>query len=189
MEEEEIELWYEEQKHELSEKYIQSINRGVALEHREAKFNKAMDRLNRKYQALHTKHRKKLKRSKRLNALLKAILFPFTATGRGFAAIFLFIGGSIRNVSRAKCGQAYFKANIAWIRNGYKIREILFAFSRPFFFFYVKHLQVPLLAICKPFVILGRAFIKMLVGIGSSFARTAALGVFSQVNSSRPKCP
>jgi hypothetical protein len=162
MNEEEIDLWYEEQKQLLSEQYVKSIENGMKIDDRENRFNKAMGRLDAKY---HGKHDK----------LWHNMGAPFVAIGRGFAVFFIFLGAGIKNSFRAKCGQAHFKANICWIKNAYKVPVGLGNAFRPFYFFYVKHLQVPCHIIAKPFVLSGRAVKNMIRGIGRFFAKLAVV--------------
>ena len=53
MEEEAIELWYEEEKQKLSEAYMHSIEKKMPLAAREKKFNAAMKKLDKEYNAKH----------------------------------------------------------------------------------------------------------------------------------------
>lgn len=173
MQDEEIELWYEEQKQELSEKYLHSIAKGVGVAQREKYFNKAMEAMTKKYERMHTSLKEKQRNKERRKKALHVIAWPIAALWRVLTAVSIFIWSAFRNSFRARCGTLYFKAGIVWTRNSYKFPDALDSFFRPTYYFYIKHLKEPLMILAKPFVAVGRFFARLFslfIGLVKSFA-------------------
>lgn len=174
MEEEEIELWYEEQKQKLSELYIKSIEKGVKIEEREKKFNKAMEKLNLQYEKKHVNFNKQKETQKKREKLKGTIFGPFASVGFFFIDCLGFIGKAIRGVFKAKCASTYFRASLVWIKNAHKVSVGFANAFRPLYYWYVKHLQRHVIAFVRPFIKLGRFFKKKKLQIGEFFAKTGS---------------
>ncbi|MBW2972566.1 hypothetical protein KY359_06020 [Candidatus Woesearchaeota archaeon] len=155
MEEEEIDLWYEEEKQKLSEEYIKSIDAGMNIEKREKTFNKAMDVLSRKYARKHQRLREKGRSRDFRRKMFKALAFPVVMPWRAMLWLLRFAGSAIAYAVRSKCASAQFNASVMWIKNGYKLTDGAVSMARPFHFFYIKHIQMPLLILTRPFVRFG----------------------------------
>jgi len=89
---------------------------------------------------------------KRRNELLAALGMPFVATGRAAASTYSFIFGGTAKTLKESYSDMRFNAKLVNIRHTYKIVDALHSFFRPIYFFYAKHLQLPLLIITRPFV-------------------------------------
>ncbi len=156
LEEEEIEMWYEEHKQKLSELYIKSIEKGMPLEKREAKFTRAMDRLNEQYKRYHTRMLRKKENAKKRKESMSRMTAPFRTAGRAAVKSFSFLGGAAKKASKAKCANLHFQMSMIWIKSGYKIADYIRRWARPPYYLYVKHIQPSLIALTAPFKRLGR---------------------------------
>jgi len=153
---EEIELWYEEEKQKLSERYIKSIEKGMPVDRRKKVFDAAMDKLSAKYNAKHAKLLAKKEQEKRNKALRKSAFGPLVMFGSMITKVFMFLLGGIASALKAKAANTYFSAKIFWIKNGYKVPDGTKSTFRPLYYFYVKHFKPPLLLLVSPFVRLGK---------------------------------
>ncbi|MEA3229941.1 MAG: hypothetical protein U9P44_03425 [archaeon] len=160
MEEEEIELWYEENKQKLSDLYIKSIDKGMNVRQREVKFNKAMDKLVVEYERKHTKLIRKKYNHKRRQVFKKHMVYPFVLFWNAITGLCSFIGSSIHGSVKTKCGHVHYHASVLRIRHGYKITDGVTTFFRPVFYWYVKYLQRSVIVFTKPFVCVGKFFKK-----------------------------
>jgi hypothetical protein len=174
MEEEEIELWYEDQKQQLSEQYIKCIDKGMSLEQREKKFSRKMDCLNRKYNKKHTKYLKQKDTSKKRKQFWTGFFNPFRSIRRSLALFFKMIGAGVSGAFRTRCAQIRYQADMAWIKKGYKITDGFARGLRPVYFFYVKHLQRYWLEFIKPFKRFGLFVKNTVISIGQFFSKAAA---------------
>ncbi|MBN1543982.1 hypothetical protein JW898_00805 [Candidatus Woesearchaeota archaeon] len=174
MGEEEIDLWYEEEKQKLSELYMKSIEKGMSLDRREKKFDSAMERLNLRYERRHRSLQRKKENRKVRKKILSALWFPFKVMGRGLIRATCLVGRLIRQAFKARCANMHFHASVAWIRNSHKITDTAANTSRRFYFFYVKHLQAPLMALAKPFVKTGKAIKKTVQNTSRAVSTSAS---------------
>jgi hypothetical protein len=174
MEEEEIELWYEEQKQKLSEEYIKCIDRGMALEQREVKFNKAMEDLGSKYSKKHASLKKKKEDKKKRHESKTRMLAPFIVIVMFFVNSFRFVGRAVGGGFKTKCGSVKYRASMTWIRNGHKITDGTANTFRPVYYWYVKYLQPVVIAVKRPFLKTGRFFKKKAIQFKELILRFAA---------------
>ena len=174
MEEADIDIWYEEQKQMLSEQYMKSIAKGMGVEQRAKHFDKAMARLNLEYDARHAKYRRMLLNKSSRSTFFSALARPFKAIGSGFRITLIFIGSGISGLFKENYAQVHFTANIAHIRHTYKFTDGIHSFFRPSYYFYARHLKLPLIVLTKPFVNYFKAakqgFIQMKDGLSNAGA-------------------
>ena len=180
MEEEEIELWYEEQKQRLSEEYISHIDKGMPLKDREAKFNRAMEELNSRYYKKHSALKKKKEDRKRRAESKARILAPFVAIGMLFVNSFRLIGHAVGGGFKTKYGGVKYNAEMLWIKKGYKITDGTANTLRPVYYWYVKYLQPFVLAVKRPFIKMGRFFKKKAISI-KDFLSYCAAGLWKSI--------
>jgi hypothetical protein len=174
MEEEAIELWYEEEKQKLSEAYMHAIEKGMALDSRQKKFDKAMHKLDSEYNARHWGLLQKKVRTEKRKKAFNFLIRPFLALGAALAHLFIGLFALLKHGFRAKYGQLHFSAGMFWIRNAYKVPDGTRVFFRPFYHFYIRYLQIPLYVMSRPFVAFGKAVKRFCVAIGAGFSAAAA---------------
>ncbi|HII71486.1 TPA: hypothetical protein HA265_01900 [Candidatus Woesearchaeota archaeon] len=153
MEEEEIELWYAEQKQKLSEEFIRCIDRGMSVERREAKFNAAFERLHKRYENKYSAFLRRNDAQKRKKQRKARILAPFIAVGRALSTSTTWMFGGVAAMCRARFGQASFTVRIFWLRNGHKMVDGTGNLFRPLYYLYARKMKYPLIIITKPLVI------------------------------------
>ncbi|MBW2964500.1 hypothetical protein KY363_03495 [Candidatus Woesearchaeota archaeon] len=158
MQDEEIELWYEEKKQELADRYLHSIEQGVGVDQREKHFNREMELLAKKYKSMHARLSSETRSKARRKAAIRAVVWPFVNLYRLIVFISAFVWNATRNSLKTRCGSLYFRASIFWTRNSYKMPDAMSSAARPFYYFYVKHLSGPLRTLASPFVYTGRLF-------------------------------
>ncbi|MFC1741732.1 hypothetical protein ACFL3V_04315 [Nanoarchaeota archaeon] len=171
MEEEQIEIWYEEEKQNLSDRYLHAISRGVSLEKREKRFSRKMDRLAREYERRHTKLRAKTVAGERRKKLGESFARPFKAVHAGVRNVSHSSGSGIRKVFKAGYEPLCFRTNLLLTRHSHKIPDWFASRSRPVYYFYVRHLQEPFRIIALPFVKTASFFRWMVSGIGRLSSR------------------
>lgn len=174
MEEEEIDLWYEEQKQKLSEEYIRCIDKGMSLEQREAKFNKAMEDLGAKYNKKHASLKKRKEDKKKRLESKTRILAPLVIICMSFVNSFKFIRGAVTRGFRTKCGSVKYNADMVWIRKGHKVTDGTANTFRPVFYWYVKRIQPVVIAVKRPFLRMGRSLKKKAMLAKEFFEQCAA---------------
>lgn len=150
MEEEEIELWYEEEKQKLSEKFIKEIDKGVSVEKRAQRFNKAFERLTAEYDRKHAKFRAKSRNKERRKKLLSRLAYPFVMAGRSLRSGATCAGGLVSKSTRDKASTARFHFSLLWTRKSYKVPQFLGILTRPVYYKYVKYLQPAVILLLRP---------------------------------------
>ncbi len=175
MEEEEIELWYEQEKEKLSELYRLSIEKGMKLEDREKKFNRAMERLTEEYDRKHTRLQARKERQKRRAKSRSRFSGRVGFFIRVFGSVFSFFGRGIRRVFSTKYAHAHYKASMFRIRYGYKIIDSSSNAFRPLFYWYVRYVQRFIIALVRPFILLGRFFRKKALQAKDLFMNLASV--------------
>jgi hypothetical protein len=175
MEEEDIELWYEEKKQKLSELYIKSIEGGMSVEQREQKFNRAMEKLNAEYNKKHTKFLKTLDNKNRRAEFRAKLANPFKAIGRGLVTAVKFTGHGVGNAFKDSYAQVHFNAKLTHIKHSHKIMDRLAYFFRPLYYFYAKHIKLPLLVLASPFVRIGRFFKRKAANASENVKKAGAV--------------
>jgi len=174
MEEEEIEMWYEEEKQKLSEQYIKAIERGMSLDDRERRFTREMENLNKKYEKRHNAFQNGKSRKESTQKMIDISLAPFRMIGKFLCTAGVGFGLMGKGI-KSKCAQATFHFNLMWIRNAYKVPDGFKSSTRPLHMFYIKHLKMPLIIISKPFVRFGKMTASLVIGVKEFFANTFAL--------------
>ncbi|MBW2968220.1 hypothetical protein KY362_07075 [Candidatus Woesearchaeota archaeon] len=152
MEEEEIEIWYEEQKQLLSERYMKHIEAGVDRDKRAAKFNNAMEKLFRKYNALHAQLMKQKEAKARRKKVLHAMGAPFVALWRGISWVFRTFFRSLASGFKLIYGKLRFTMSLFWIRKAHKIYDPLSNMLRPVYYWHAHHTKPVLVFISAPFI-------------------------------------
>lgn len=175
MEEEEIELWYEQEKEKLSELYRLSIEKGMKLKDREKKFNRAMERLTEEYDRKHTRLQARKERQKRRAKLRSRLSERAGFFIRVFGSVFSFFWSGIRRVCSTKYAHAHYKASMFRIRYGYKIIDSSSNAFRPLFYWYVRYVQRFTIALVRPFKVLGRFFRKKALQTKDLFMNLASV--------------
>lgn len=177
MEEEIIDLWYEEEKQKLSEGYIKSIEKGVPVDKRKKVFDKAMEKLNQKYNKKQQKLERNKRRKKRWKRHREKMAEPFQETYIAIAYSTKMLTGGALNIFTEGYHSLRFSTSLFWMKRGYKIRAGFQRRMRPFYYFYAKRMKYPLIILTKPLVVTWE-YLSRKAGQGKASIKKSAKGIW-----------
>jgi len=175
MDETEIDLWYEEKKQQLSEDYMKSIEHRMAVEERAKRFDRAMEKLNVKYEKRHKRYQRSIQHKEFRIGLLHALGYPFILFGKGITSAASIISNSTSRLFKDQYASAHFNANLIRIRHSHKFTDSISSFFRPVYYFYANHIKLPLIILASPFVRFGRFLTNKEASIVEGIKRLAAV--------------